>query len=599
MGVAGQLPRVAPQPADRGRAFQDGRLPFLAGGAETAPQLLDIVHGAAEVCSRQLDAEVVPRLEQDAFRHHQALADRPQGRLPEVAPFGVLEVGFAGDEGDLDIGEGRAGQHAPVLFLLQVGEDQPLPVAGQHFLAAVGVVLDVAAGGQGFQFQVDLGVVAEGLVVAHPLHRLGDGLFVEDAALPKGDVQPEPAGQQTLQHFQLDLAHQADVDLPQRLVPDHVQFGHFLLDAAELGQGGVDIRALGQKHLVCQHRLEQRVAGVPFGPQALAGLCVGKAGHGADLAGQHLARQGVFCPRVEPQLVGFGGPARPLGAAGEGVLDLQNAARHPQPGQAGPLLVLRNLEHPRAEVLPGGGGTGPAGKPFQQGVHPVQLEGRAEPAREHVPPRNGGDDVPVGQGLARKVGFHQALVAQGQGFVPGGGVRAEVHKTLPQMAAQLVQQRFPAGAGQVHLIYKKEGGHPAAPQQGPQCLGVALHPVGAADDQHRVIQHPHRALGLGRKVHVAGGVQPGDLGAAPVQLEQGLFGKYGDAPGPLQAVGVQKGVPVVLPESTWASTPTTRRFVASCMGGPLTKCWRRCRWRSSARPRAGWPAYCTGPFLRC
>src|SRR5699024_10329404 len=43
----------------------------------------------------------------------------------------------------------------------------------------------------------------------------------------------------------------------------------------------------------------------------------------------------------------------------------------------------------------------------------------------------------------------------------------------------------------------------------------------------------------------AGGVQPGDLGAAPVQLEQGLFGKYGDAPGPFQAVGVQKGVPVV------------------------------------------------------
>ena len=68
-------------------------------------------------------------------------------------PFGVLEVSFAGDEGDLDIGEGRAGQHAPVLFLLQVGEDQPLPVAGQHFLAAVGVVLDAAAGGRGSSFK--------------------------------------------------------------------------------------------------------------------------------------------------------------------------------------------------------------------------------------------------------------------------------------------------------------------------------------------------------------------------------------------------------------------------------------------------------------
>ena len=84
-----------------------------------------------------------------------------------------------------------------------------------------------------------------------------------------------------------------------------------------------------------------------------------------------------------------------------------------------------------------------------------------------------------------------------------------------------------------------------AAQQGPEGLGMALHPGGAADDQHRVVQHPHRPLGLGRKVDVAGGVQPGD--GRPPRREQRLLGEDGDAPGPLEAVGVQEGVLVVHP----------------------------------------------------
>ena len=503
-----------------------------------------------------------------------------------------------------------------MLLLFQVGEDQPLPVAGQHLFAAVGIVLEAAAGGQGLQFQVHLGVVAERFVVAHPFHRLSDGLLIEDAALAEGYLQPEPAGQQALQHLQLDLAHQADVDLAQLLVPDDVQLGHLLLDAAEAGQGGVDVRPLGQQDLIGQHRFEQRIAGVPLGPEALARLCAGKAGHGADLAGVHLVCQGVFGPRVEPQLVGLAGPALPFRAAGEGVLDFQDSAGHPQPGQAGPLLVLRDLKDPRAEVLPGGGGPGPAGEAGQQGVHPFQLEGRAEPAGENVPPGNGGDDIPVGQRFAREVGVHQPLVAEGQRLVPGGGVRPEIHKTVAEAAAQLFQDGLPPRPGQVHLVDKEKGGHPAAAQQGPQGLGVALHPVGPADDQHRIVQHLDRPLGLGRKVDMAGGVQPGDLRA--VQAEQRLFGKNGDAPRPLQAVGIEKGVPVVHPaqfadgpgavehrlrEGGLARVdvgqhPHHQAFCLVCHGRPLTGYWPRCRWPSWAIPRSGWTAYCTGPFPR-
>ena len=74
---------------------------------------------------------------------------------------------------------------------------------------------------------------------------------------------------------------------------------------------------------------------------------------------------------------------------------------------------------------------------------------------------------------------------------------------------------------------------------------MALDPVGAADHQHRIVQHLDRPLGLRRKIHMAGGVQPGNLGIPCA--EQSLFGKNRDAPGPLQAVGVQEGIPVIHP----------------------------------------------------
>ena len=91
-------------------------------------------------------------------------------------------------------------------------------------------------------------------------------------------------------------------------------------------------------------------------------------------------------------------------------------------------------------------------------------------------PGNGGDDVLPGQRLSRQVSLHQLFVAEGQGLVPGALLRPEIHKALSQPAAQLVQQGLPAGAGQVHLIDKEEGGDMAPAQQGPQRLGVALHP---------------------------------------------------------------------------------------------------------------------------
>ena len=63
-------------------------------------------------------------------------------------------------------------------LFLQMGHDQPLPAPVQVVLGTAGGQHQAAALGQGLQQQVDLRIVAQGLVVAHALHRGVDGLFV-------------------------------------------------------------------------------------------------------------------------------------------------------------------------------------------------------------------------------------------------------------------------------------------------------------------------------------------------------------------------------------------------------------------------------------
>ena len=65
----------------------------------------------------------------------------------------------------------------------QVGEDEPLPVAGQHVLAAPGGQHQAGPLGQGLQEEVDLGVVPQGLSGPPPSTGAAMVSFVQDAAL--------------------------------------------------------------------------------------------------------------------------------------------------------------------------------------------------------------------------------------------------------------------------------------------------------------------------------------------------------------------------------------------------------------------------------
>ena len=461
----------------------------------------------------------------------------------------MFKMGAARNEGDLHVRQRRTGQHAKVLLFFQMGQHKALPVLVQHFFPAVGGKLHPAAAGQGFQLDMHLRIMAQRLVVAHALHRLRDGLLVQNAAGAELHVQAKALCQQTAQHFQLHLTHELHMDLAQSLVPYHMELRLLFFQPVQLAQCRVHISPLRQQHLIAQHRFQNRHIAVAFRAKALARARFGQAGDGAHLPRADGFRQRILYAGVQPQLVCLFLPRLTICFAGELGLYLQFAASHAQPCQARALLILRHLKHLGAKGIQRGSRTGIAVDAVHQSVHAFQCivfgtpQRRTEPAREHMPACNGRDEVRIGQLPDIQHPIHQVFVTQSQCFVPVGLRHIKGHKALAQTVVQLGEQLFPALAGQIHLVHEHKGGHMVAPQQPPERLGVALHTVGAAYHQHSIVQHLQGALCLGGKIHMAGGVQQCDIRIA--RRQQGLLGKDGDAARFFKRVGIQKGILVI------------------------------------------------------
>ena len=177
-GIGGHLLGVIVEFRHRDPAPQQGHVPGRLRSIEAAAAQAHITDGPAQLLRRHLQPEGVVRLQQAAPGLHQPLAHRPIGGLAEVAAFGMLDVGPAGHQRDLHIRNRGAGQDPQVGLFLQMGHDQPLPAPVQFVLGTAGGQHQAAALGQGLQQQVDLRIVAQGLVVAHALHRGVDGLLV-------------------------------------------------------------------------------------------------------------------------------------------------------------------------------------------------------------------------------------------------------------------------------------------------------------------------------------------------------------------------------------------------------------------------------------
>ena len=76
---------------------------------------------------------------------------------------------------------------------------------------------------------------------------------------------------------------------------------------------------------------------------------------------------------------------------------------------------------------------------------------------------------------------------------------------------QLFQHGGAVRPRQVHFIDEEKRGDVVPLQQVPEGAGVGLDTVGAADHQNGAVQHLEGPLRLGGEVHVARGVQQGDL----------------------------------------------------------------------------------------
>ena len=180
LGVGCHLGGIIAQLRCRQDALQGGQSATVLRRVKFAAHGADVGNGAAYRFRGQSQGEPIPGLQQHTFCLHQPLADGPIGSLAEITALCVLQMGPAGGQGDLHIGDGRAGEDAPVDFFGHMPQDQPLPVDIQRVGGTAGVKNQAGAGRQGGQQQMDLCIVAQGLKMAHAFCFGCDGLFVVD-----------------------------------------------------------------------------------------------------------------------------------------------------------------------------------------------------------------------------------------------------------------------------------------------------------------------------------------------------------------------------------------------------------------------------------
>ena len=389
-----------------------------------------------------------------------------------------------------------------------------------------------------------LGVVAQGLEVADALDGAFDGLPVEHAPGVQLDAGVEALEHEAFEDLRLDAAHELDADLPRLGDPDDVQLRVLLIELHELRQQQHGVRPLLQAQAVAHHRLEHGALRIRRRAETLSGPRRAKAQGSADPARAHLLRGLELCAGVNAQGADFLLQRLPRGVLiAQEAAHLQAPARDLEPGQAAALRVAGYLVDARGKPVFVYRPRRVSFKRVQKLRHPVGFESRAEEAGEELSPGNEVTDRLVRDRPGLEKALHGLLIAEGDALKELCLRRAEIHAALREPRRELLHQRLPARAGQIHLGNKEEGRHPVALQELPQRLGMGLDPVGPADDQHRTVEHAEGALGLCGEVDVARRVEQAEKAVS--QWHDGLLGEDGDAALPLETVGVKKAVAVV------------------------------------------------------
>ena len=183
--------------------------------------------------------------------------------------------------------------------------------------------------------------------------------FVDNLPLSESDEHAEPLFYHALEHFNLHLSHELDMDFLQLAVPHDMELGFLFLNLPQVRQHRMGVAAVRQFDAVSQHRLQDRDIRVFFRPDSLSGMGLFQPGHRTDHPCVRALHRLVFLSGIDAYLIDLSFHPR------KSVFDLQRPAGNFQISQPVPLVVSGNLVHLRAELCR-------VRRPRRQSAYPVQ-----------------------------------------------------------------------------------------------------------------------------------------------------------------------------------------------------------------------------------
>ena len=329
----------------------------------------------------------------------------------------MLYMSAPRNERDFRVRKRRTYEYTPVRFFEHMGDNEPLPVFAEYLLPAKAVHGYAALRLARLNKQMNLRIVAQRLKVTHSLHRSGNGLLVNYAAVVELYMNAEAFLRKALKHLRLNFTHQVNIDFPRGISADQ-KLRILLLELTQLRQKlhRADFRR--QKHTIGQNRLQHRLKEVIFKAESLPRICCRKSQNSTHAARSHFVRRlelfsGIYTKHIRlffkarftafRQIAYYA--ACPKAAAGDFHI-----------GKAVALRVASDFEHSRAEFAAVILLQSVFFKPTDKFRHAIEFQRRAEPTGENFAFFYNFRDFRGGNFTMLKVLFHQFFIAERRVF---------------------------------------------------------------------------------------------------------------------------------------------------------------------------------------
>ena len=183
------------------------------------------------------------------------------------------------------------------------------------------------------------------------------------------------------------------------------------------------------------------------------------------------------------------------------------------------------------------------------GERAARHDGPKLPRGERAPGRG---EVVRPRGPAGKMLLHERFVARGQLLAKRLAARVILrlheHAVRREQARKLRHRAGDVRALAVGLAEHNQRRDAARTEHAKERHGVALHALGAGDDEQRGIEHGQRALHLAGEIDVAGGIHERDMEGVSIRAWEGevrLFAEDGDAARAFEGVVVHERVAMI------------------------------------------------------